>query len=578
MDLVVPPVAAVTKQRVATTITDDDEDGFDLLSDEELAEFISVMEQVVGPQWELSPKQEFAEALWCKVDWMLWGGAAGGGKSEFACWHANRLSEEIDGHVTLLLRQTIPELRRSLIIRLIARIRQYDLPAKYRKLDGQSAFHYRNGSLIECGFLKTDEHLGNYLSAEYGCIIVDEATQLTPDQVIQIAARLRVTREAASRGARPHLGLFTNPGDVGHAWLYELFVVPSEYGNKVVVWNIANGLEAEHRFVVRTYDLPQWGREDGTVGSMADASPDEIDRYLIPWVETVDFEVDPINELCLAFVPSRATDNPFIEPTYLKMLNTLPEMRRRQLRDGDWDTFTGQFFYEWRRDVHVVDPFDIPESWVRARGVDYGSTNPWAMLFAAWDEDGNCYVYDELYGGGLTPEQQAKAAKDRATRTTLDGRTRVERYAATVADPAVFSNHRGAGRSIADLWVAAGLRVTRAKNARVAGWANVRQYLWDPEAQAPRLFVFRTCTNLIRTIPLMQTDDKNPEDIDTDLEDHDLDALRYVLAWRPRGVRERVKDVGKSMDQRFQAMLAKRGKQRPQRTPWWGQQSDKEIG
>lgn len=555
---------------------DGDFDGFDLLTEVEQAEFFELMQAHIGPQWELSPKQAFAEQLWGKVDWLLWGGAAGGGKSEFACWHANRLSLDIAGHQTLLLRQSIPELRRSLIIRLIARIRQFGIEAKYRKPEGTGEFLYRNTSRIECGYLKFDEHVSNYLSAEYGCIVIDEATQLTPDQIVQVAARLRVTKEAKSRGARPHLGLFTNPGDVAHAWMYDLFVTPSEYGNRVVVWNIANGLEPEHRFIVRTYDLPTWTREDGSLGSMADATPDEIAEHLTDWVAGFDPQVDEVNELCVAYVPSRATDNPFIDKSYLKGLNALPEQRRRQLRDGDWDTFSGQFFYEWRRGIHVVDPFDIPETWVRARGIDYGSTNPWAALCGAWDEDGNCFVYDERYGAGLTPAQQAKQAKQMARRERLEGPAHIDRYSATVADPAVFSNHRGQGRAISDLWREAGLSVTRAKNARVAGWANVRQYLWDSERAAPdgsvgwpRLFIFPNCSNLIRTIPLMQTAKTNVEDIDTTLEDHALDALRYLLAWRPVSMRERVRNVGHGLGERFNRMMVTKGKVRPKGVAWW---------
>lgn len=503
-------------------------DGFDLLTDEEQHEYLALLEQAVGPRWVLSPKQQFAEILWGKIDWLLWGGAAGGGKSEFAVWHANRLSEEIDGHATLLMRQSIPELRRSLIIRLIARARQFGIDLKYRKVDGQSAFHYGNGSIIEAGFLKTDENLGNYLSAEYGCIIIDEATQVWPDQIKQMAGRLRVTKEAELRGARPHLGLFTNPGDVGHAWCLDLFITPCEYGNRVVVFNIANGLEADERFMVRSYDLPTWERADGSLGAMSTATPDEIDEHLLPWVETVDIEVDAENELAVAFVPARAQDNPYLAKSTMKMLNALPPLRRAQLRDGDWDTFAGQFFDDWKRELHVVPAFQPPASWTKVRCVDWGGSAPWCMLWLAWDEDGDCYVYREAYGPGLSPKQQAMEAQDRSVVHQLGELPIRERYAASVSDPAVFADRKGTGKSIADMWRDAGLTVTRARNDRRAGWANVKQYLWDPSRPAPdgsrvgwpRLFIADCCPNLIRTIPLMQRSKNDPEDMDTALEDH----------------------------------------------------------
>lgn len=554
----------------------DEFEGFDLLTEEEQSEYLTLLQEAVGPRWELSPKQQFAELLWNKIDWLMWGGAAGGGKSEFATWHANRLSMDIDGHATLLMRQSIPELRRSLIIRLVARARQFGIPLKYRKVDGQSAFHYENGSIIEAGFLKTDENLGNYLSAEYGCIIIDEASQIWPDQVKQMAGRLRVTKEAESRGARPHLGLFTNPGDVGHVWLYELFVVPCEYGNKVVVFNVENGLELDERRVVREYELPTWTRPDGSLGSMAtatredwlneDGSTADPALMLLDWAETTAIDIDAERELAVAFVPAKAQDNPYLAASTMKMLNALPEQRRKQLRDGDWDTFAGQFFDEWRRDWHVIRAFEPPESWTRARGLDWGSRAPFACVWVAWDENGDAYVYRERYGAGFTPEQQAKQVLDGSTVHELGKPPRKERYAATLADPATFATGRsGTGKSIADMWRDAGLSVSRAKNDRRAGWANMRQYLWDPETERPRIYIMDNCPNLIRTIPVQQRAKVDPEDLDTKLEDHAVDALRYVLAWRPVSIKERVQNLGTTLDQRFQRMLARTGKTRRMR-------------
>ena len=721
--------------------------------------------------------------------------------SEFACWHANNLSELVPGHVSLLVRQSIPELRRSLILRMIARTKQFKLDCKFRKVDGQTGFHYKNDSLIECGYLATDEHVGNYLSAEYdcvhkdteiimadgsarpinqvrrgdmvmtldgprmvdwcgpvglrdaveiethagtvvtssshrlwtprgwvapeemmgtsawsadgrsgsvasggsrqvaqqpqewsflatllgpdprstqrssglagdpryvrasdpsgwsaldcrasctldpcscggqshrlseaarartpsqagagrsggdlllrddpvrtpsrtrllehtwlhpytmearplavavhqasvrmvrvgvqemwdmmvqgansycsssltihqNCIIIDEATQLTSDQIVQLAGRLRTTKEKAARGARPHLGMFTNPGGASHAWMYDMLVTATDYGNKLVVYNVANGLEKA--FPVREYVAPI---------SIREATPDDIHRVLLPWAQELQVEVDPETELAVAFVPSRATDNPHIDRSYLKFLNTLPERRRRQLRDGDWDVFEGQYFHEWRRETHVIEPFDIPEDWPKARGADFGTRAPWCMLWGAWDNDGNCYVYREAYAAGLTPEMQAAQAIELSNVADLRGIRHPERYERTVADPSVFSDKRGNGRSVAQMWADSGLRVTRAKNDRIAGWANLRQYLWDYTASKPRLYVFSNCTNLIRTMPLQMHDKKKQEDLDTTAEDHALDALRYLLATRPLGERERQKKVGQSLDDRFHGMM-----------------------
>lgn len=532
---------------------------FDLLTEEERSEFLRLMDTAIGPQWTLTPKQEYANAIWHQVDWLLYGGAAGGGKSDFACHHVNELSLRIPGHNSLLVRQSIPELRRSLILRLITRIRQFKLPARYRKLDGQAGFQYTNGSLIECGHCATDEDVGKYLSAEYDCMVIDEASQLTPDQIVQLSARLRTTRDKAMLGARPHLGLFTNPGDVAHAWLYDTFVTATNYGQQVVVYDVSQGLE--RMWPVRTYEAPI---------NVRDATEIDILDTLVPWARNLNVETDPATQLAVAFVPAKATDNPHIDPSYLKFLNALPERRRRQLRDGDWDTFEGQFFESYSRATHVIEPFEIPEGWTKARGLDYGSTAPYCCLWGAWDNDGNCYIYREDYEAGLTPDMQARRVVSRS----VDGNNRREKFQATVADPSVFSDRRGTGRSIADMWRDCGLHTTRAKNQRIAGWANVRQYLWDAEKPdsegrfgAPRMYIFNTCTNLTRTIALQQHDKRQPEDLDTNLEDHAVDALRYLLAVRPLNEihRRRIPPVG--MEARWQQMLRKADK-RKRPTTW----------
>ena len=518
------------------------------LSDDDQQEYLRLLEEAVGEQWELAAKQRYAEAVWRKVDWLFYGGAAGGGKSELALKHANDLSTQIPGHATLILRQSIPELRRSIILRMVVRKAQFALPAKLRKLDGVTQFKYDNTSHIECGYLATDENLGQYLSAEYGCIIVDEASLMASTQIITVASRLRVTKTAAKLGARPHLGLFSNPGGASHAWLRDIFVTPSDYGNRIVVYDISQGIENAQ--VSRTYDAPI---------TVASATDTQIDNILIPWITNLDIQADVEQDLVCAFVPAKATDNPHIDPSFMRGLNALPEKRRRQLRDGDFDVFDGMYFDEWRRDIHVVPYFDIPDGWQLARGADFGSAAPWACYWGAWDNDGNCYIYREAYGAGLTPIEQARKAVEMSETPRIDGTPRKESYYASVADPSVFADKRGMGKSIADMWRENGFSVTRAKNARIAGWQNVRQYLAVDPDHGPKLFVMENCPNLIRTFPLQQTDKKHPEDLDTTLEDHAVDAVRYLLSVRPIGTKPPVSKVGLTLDQRFSRLIHKAG-------------------
>lgn len=196
----------------------------------------------------------------------------------------------------------------------------------------------------------------------------------------------------------------------------------------------------------------------------------------------------------------------------------------------------GQAFPEWDASVHVREPFAIPDSWPKWRAVDYGYAVPYACLWAARDPAGRIYVYRETYGTG-------KNAKDQAyeVRALSAG----ERYFASVGDPAMWATQRE-GRvypSVASQYAEMGVALQPATNDRLAGWERVHALLdWSEEAP-PILQVFSTCTNLIRTMPLLTKNPNKPEDVDDDpnLEDHAPDALRYLAMaahWLEAGRRQ----------------------------------------
>jgi hypothetical protein len=451
-----------------------------------------------------------AEALLPHVDWMMAGGSAGMGKTELGLKHLYELSLNNDNHRSLILRTSKPELRRSIVMRAIARFRQLNVDARLRSRDNVLSFDFPNGSVIEFGYCAREEDIGQYLSAEYQALFMDESTQFTESMILQIIGRLRTT---VGTNLRPHALLATNPGDRSHAWHYDTFVGPTDYGHWILVLDVADGLENAR--VARMIETPE--------------KAEDVDSSFSVPIESED-------ELAICFVPAKATDNPYLDKGYRKYLSALPELRRRQLRDGDWDTYSGQYFAEWNRDIHVVPPFEIPANWQRARGLDFGYSAPFGCVWIAWDHDGNAWVYREAYEAKLTPAQQARAVLDLSVRETDDGRQVPERYSATVADPSVFTN-TGAGDPIAIQWRSSGLHVVRANNDRISGWATVREYLRvDPASGLPRLRIFNTCTNLVRTMPLMQFDKRRTEDLDTTLDDHLADCLRYGLMTRPRGV------------------------------------------
>lgn len=491
-----------------------DEDQFELLTDDEQARYLSALGAEVSA-WTLTEKQLAADRLADQVDECLMGGAAGPGKSEWVMHRALRLSLAIPGHASLLLRTSFPELRRSLIRRSIVRFASLPVEVRPKWRAAEKEWKFPNGSVIEFGYCETDDDVGQYLSAEYDFIAFDELTEFSLYQYNMIRSRARTTKAKLKLGARPHVVGATNPGRRGHAWVKALFVTATDHGRLGVVW-------------VREV-------EDGKF-DVRKTKPN-LDGYRR-----------------VAFESCTVLDNPHIDPGYVSHLMSLPAALKRQYLEGDWDVFEGQYFNEFQQirvdsagtthPHHVVEPFEIPPGWPKVRCIDWGWSAPFCCLWLTYDEDGACYVYRELWQSKLTPEDQAEKVKSMSV-GTYEGMTQPEKITHTMADPSAW-HQKGSGFSIAQQWLTAGLQCRKANNDRVAGWQRVREYLKEDADGDPGLRIFSTCTNLIRTIPEMIHDKNHPEDLDTTLDDHGVDALRYGLMDRQRFYRPKSQQVDTS--------------------------------
>lgn len=243
------------------------------------------------------------------------------------------------------------------------------------------------------------------------------------------------------------------------------------------------------------------------------------------WVKKVfidrnlDQEDPPAEQI--AFVKSLPTDNPHNAKSYLEDLQRLPEKLRKAYWDGNWDVFEGQFFSEWNKEVHVCEPFKIPESWVQLRSIDpSGRSGITSCHLYAISNDGTVYVTREHYKTGLDVDEHAKAI-------TLMSENIDLKY--TTIDTAAFAK-LGMPETTSEVFERHGVTglVPSMKN-RTMGWNTVHQYLRYNKDNPPKLKIFSTCPNMIRTIPLAKHDDYKPEDLDTQGEDHALDELRYLL-------------------------------------------------
>lgn len=224
------------------------------------------------------------------------------------------------------------------------------------------------------------------------------------------------------------------------------------------------------------------------------------------------------------FIKALPQDNKYLPESYYNTLGSLPERLRKAYRDGNWDVFEGQYFTEWDKDQHVVNPFSIPEHWKRFRSYDHGREKPASCGWYTVDGDGRVYKYREFYQAGLNVDQIA------AEIVRLSGD---ERYEYSVADPSIFANigyvDKYGGQTIAETFARYGVQFLPASNRRVDGWNLMHQYLYWDVNKKPLLQFFNTCYNSIRTIPSLIHDEHRPEDVDSDGEDHAPDEVRYFL-------------------------------------------------
>lgn len=473
---------------MTASLTEDfDPEILEYATKEELAQLAGLI-AAANRSWRPNDRQAVAEALSVETFEILYGGAAGGGKSEWLLKHPEGLSRKYKNHRTLWLRRDYPRLRHSAIDRIEAGL--FDLTEEWQwKERDHRLIHRETRSLIQFGHMQNEQEFERYLSSEWDCICIDEATELNKNEYLKLTMRARTSRAKWRKGVRPHMALASNPGSM---WLKERFVDPLLTRPDTAV------LMCEHDVVID-------------------------DEACTECAEMREVEMEPL-EYRRAFVPAKVDDNPHVDPLYARRLNLLSPRLRAAYRDGNWDVFEGQFFGEWDYEVHVVEPFEIPDSWPRVRGIDYGQAAPYACLWVAFDENSRAYVYRETYGAGLTARQQARQIQE----ASVDRYGKPEKYRKTMADPSIFSR-QGSGQSIAADYRKEGITPKKANNERVLGWNRVRDFLaiWDDGK--PGMVVFSTCRNFIRTVPQLVHSKNNPEDLDTSGEDHIGDAARYIL-------------------------------------------------
>lgn len=224
------------------------------------------------------------------------------------------------------------------------------------------------------------------------------------------------------------------------------------------------------------------------------------------------------------------------DPDYIRRLDSIKNENLKQAwRYGNWEISVGGFLAGiWDRSIHMVEPFTVPKDWKRWRALDWGFARPFSVGWYAQDPESLCiYRYRELYGWGGEPNVGSREKVDdvaaRIKELEADELKAGIRFTRNPADSAIWNND-GQEHTVGELFNKAGVRWMPAKKgpgSRLSGAQILINHL-----DSNTFKVFSTCNHWLRTVPVLMPDDKNWEDIDTDMEDHAYDETRYSLVSR----------------------------------------------
>lgn len=437
------------------------------------------------------------------ADEVLYGGAAGGGKSKALVMDAFVRCIETAGYQAYLFRRTYPELEDTLIAEALRSIPK----ALFQYNASKHDLRFVNGSVMRFRHCQSEKDVWLYQGAEMHGLYIDELTHFSKSMYDYFKTRLRVP--ARFGRFQPVTRCASNPGGIGHSWVKTHFV---------------------------------------------DAGPP-----LIPHKRRIaSATLGKTQTRTVQYIPSLATENPHISLDYVFELEQKPAALRKALLLGDWNAFEGQVFAEFVDDpahyhdqlhTHVIEPFAIPTHWKRYRSFDFGYSHPFSVGWWAMSPDGTAYRYREWYGCTSEPNVGLKLSPREIARGIAEREADERREGLRilgVADPAIWDVSTGI--SIENQMSAEGVYFEKADNSRLPGKMQMHYRLGFDSDGRPGLYIFRTCREWLRTVPTLPYSATKAEDVDTDAEDHAYDETRYFcMAW-PTGPRAHAPEAKPLLD------------------------------
>ena len=449
---------------------------------------------------------------------ILYGGAAGGGKSHLMRIKAIFFALNVERLSIYLFRRIHDDLWKNHMegvngfIALLAPLVQSG-DVKITSQPPKITFT-KTGSTINLCHCQYEADVVKYQGAEIGVLLIDELTHFTEKQYTYLRGRCRVPNNLRGNWAEfkrfhvcdqfPQILCGANPGGVGHNWVKATFISPKP--------------------------------------------PETI------W-QTPDDEGGMLRQ----YIPAKLDDNPSIDKAkYERQLSGLKQdWLVKAMRDGSWDITAGGAFDDlWDADIHVMPRFKIPETWYISKSFDWGSSKPYSVGWWA-ESDGSDYILPdgssrpsipgdmflihELYGWCGKPNEGLRES----TEATAEKILAVEKELGfsgilSIADSAIFDSANGRNKSIADDFADYGILWTpcrKAPGSRIAAVQKLREMLRGSLERdgKPGIFIFDHCRQWIRTVPVLQRDERKPDDVDTTSEDHAFDQTGYQLLYpKPR--------------------------------------------